>query len=153
MLKEVGVEVESKRVLWVKPLPDYGPLFSIVGELRQDDKRRFWIEGFVARRNARDIEADTGQMSTGVEFQLPMSHIRGVRTMRVMQLKSEITQLSLSDPCRKPSVVGDQRVAATNKHRRFFWIGLKKKLYRQPTTYIPPTRMRVRRARLEMLAS
>jgi hypothetical protein len=28
----------------------------------------------MAQPNNRDIEADTGQMSTGVEIQLPMSH-------------------------------------------------------------------------------
>ena len=74
MLKEVGVDVVSKRVLWVKPRSDYKSLFSIMGDLREDEKRRFWIEGFVTQGNNRDIEADAGQMSTSVEIQLPMSH-------------------------------------------------------------------------------
>jgi len=74
MLKEVGVDVVSKRVLWVKPRPDYESLFSIMRDLRQDEKRRFWIEGLVTQGNNRDIEADTGQMSTSVEIRLPMSH-------------------------------------------------------------------------------
>jgi len=42
--------------------------------LRQDEKRHFWIEGLVTQGNNRDIEADTGQMSTSVEIRLPMSH-------------------------------------------------------------------------------
>lgn len=73
MLKEVGVDVVSKRALWVNPRPDYESLFSIMGDLHEDEKRRFWIEGFVTQGNNRDIEADTGQMSTGVEILLPMS--------------------------------------------------------------------------------
>jgi hypothetical protein len=74
MLKEVGVDVMSKRVLWVKPRPDYESLFSIMRDLRQDEKRYFWIEGLVTQGNNRDIEADTGQMSTDVKIALPVSH-------------------------------------------------------------------------------
>jgi hypothetical protein len=41
MIQEVGVDVEIKRVLWVKARPDYEPLFSILDGLRQDAARRF----------------------------------------------------------------------------------------------------------------
>ena len=98
-----------KRVLWVKACPDYEPLFSILNAMRQDADRRFWIEPLEAQENNCDIEADTGQMSTGVKIALSMSHnmldkSRGVRTMRILHLKSEIAQRELSDLCRKPSV-------------------------------------------------
>jgi hypothetical protein len=64
----------SKRDLWVKARPDYEPLFSILDGLRQDANRRFWIERLEAQENNCDLEVDTGQMSTGVEILLPMSH-------------------------------------------------------------------------------
>ena len=74
MIQEVGVDVVAKRVLRVKARPDYEPLFSILDGLRQDTDRRFWIEPVEAQEDNCDIEADTGQMSTGVEILLPMSH-------------------------------------------------------------------------------
>ena len=74
MIQEVGVDVTVKRVLWVKARPDYEPLFSILDGLQQDADRRFWIARVEANGNNCDIEADTGQMSTGVEIALRMSH-------------------------------------------------------------------------------
>jgi hypothetical protein len=47
MIQEVGVDVEIKRVLWVKARPDYESLISILDGLRQDADWRFWIERFV----------------------------------------------------------------------------------------------------------
>ncbi|OGO38602.1 MAG: hypothetical protein A2W35_11320 [Chloroflexi bacterium RBG_16_57_11] len=58
----------------MKARPDYEPLFSILDGLRQDTDRRFWIERLEAQGNNSDIEADTGQMSAGVEIRLQMSH-------------------------------------------------------------------------------
>jgi DNA-binding NarL/FixJ family response regulator len=74
MIQEVGVDVEIKRVLWVKARPDYEPLFSILDGLRHDADRRFWIESFVTPEDNCDVEEDTGQVSTGVEIVLQMSH-------------------------------------------------------------------------------
>jgi hypothetical protein len=74
MIQEVGVDVVAKRVLRVKARPDYEPLFSILDGLRHDADRRFWIERLEAQEDDCDIEADTGQASTGVEIQLQMSH-------------------------------------------------------------------------------
>jgi hypothetical protein len=34
IIQEVGVDVEIKRVLWVKARPDYEPLFSILDRMR-----------------------------------------------------------------------------------------------------------------------
>jgi hypothetical protein len=74
MLQEVGVDVVTKRVLWVKARPDYEPLFSILDGLRHDADRRFWIGSFVTPEDNCDVEADTGQVGTGVEIVLQMSH-------------------------------------------------------------------------------
>ena len=74
MIQEVGVDVEIKRVLWVKARPDYEPLFSILDGMRHDADRRFWIERMEAREDNCDIEVDTGQVSVGVEIMLQMSH-------------------------------------------------------------------------------
>ena len=74
MLQEVGVDVAAKRVLWVKARPDYEPLFSILDGLHLDSERRYWIERLEAHEDNCDIEADTGQASTGVEILLQMSH-------------------------------------------------------------------------------
>ena len=61
-------------LLITKPRSYYEPLFSIVDGLRHDADRRFWIESFVTPEDNCDIEEDTGQVSTGVEIALSMSH-------------------------------------------------------------------------------
>jgi hypothetical protein len=66
--------VAAKRVLWVKARPDYEPLFLILDGLCPDAERRYWKGCCEAQGNNSNTEADTGQMSTGVEIQLPMSH-------------------------------------------------------------------------------
>lgn len=73
MIQEVGVDVATKRVLWVKARPDYEPLSSILDGLRLDGERRYWIECLEAQENNCDIVVDTGQVSTGVEILLQMS--------------------------------------------------------------------------------
>ena len=74
MIQEVGLDVTVKRVLWVKAQPDYEPLFSILDGMRQDTDRRFWIEQLEASEDNCDIEEDMGQVNTGVEIVLQMSH-------------------------------------------------------------------------------
>jgi len=74
MHQEVGVDVAARRVLWVKVRPDYEPLFAILDGLHKDGDLRYWIEPFEAQADTRDIEACTGQMSTGVKTFPQMSH-------------------------------------------------------------------------------
>jgi len=74
MIQEVGIDMAAKSALWVKARPDYEPLFSILDGLRHDADRRFWIESFVTPEDNCDVEEDTGQVSTGVEIVLQMSH-------------------------------------------------------------------------------
>ena len=42
--------------------------------MRQDNNRRFWIERLDASEDSCDIEEEMGQVSTGVEIVLQMSH-------------------------------------------------------------------------------
>jgi len=63
-----------KRAIWVKARPYYEPLFLILDGLCPDAERRYWKGCCEAQGNNSNTEADTGQMSTGVEIQLPMSH-------------------------------------------------------------------------------
>jgi hypothetical protein len=74
MIKKVGVDMTAKCVLWVKACPDYEPLFSVLDGLRPDSGRHYWIERKVMENNISDIQVDSGQISTGVEFLRKMSH-------------------------------------------------------------------------------
>ena len=61
-------------LLWVRACPDYEPLFSILDGFRPDSDRHYWIECNVMEKNISDIQVDSGQISTGVEILLKMSH-------------------------------------------------------------------------------
>jgi hypothetical protein len=61
-------------VLWVRACLDHEPLFSILDGLRLDSEGHYWIECKVMEKNISDIQVDSGQMSTGVEILLTMSH-------------------------------------------------------------------------------
>ena len=75
MIQEVGVDVATKRVLWVKARPDYEPLFAILDRLHPDAERRYWLEeSLETQEDNCDIAADTGQVSTGVKTSAAMSH-------------------------------------------------------------------------------
>ena len=50
------------------------PQFSILDGLRLDSERRYWIEHRDTEGTISDIGVDIGQMSTGVEILLTMSH-------------------------------------------------------------------------------
>jgi site-specific DNA recombinase len=44
MLQEIGVDLEAKRMVWLKAQPDYEPIFAVLAGLRQDENRLFWLE-------------------------------------------------------------------------------------------------------------
>jgi len=75
----------------VKARPDHEPLFSILDGLRPDVGRCYRIERCEAQADNCDPAADTGQINTGVEIQLPMSDKRCISNEGYM-LKSEIAQ-------------------------------------------------------------
>jgi len=62
------------RVLLQKASPYYESSFFILFGLRLDGERHYWIERRETEGNICDIGVDTGQMSTGVEIVLQMSH-------------------------------------------------------------------------------
>jgi len=74
MLQEVGVDVATKQILWIKVRPDYEPLFAILDGLHKDGGVRYWIEPFEAQADTKDIEVCTGQIRTGVKNFPQMSH-------------------------------------------------------------------------------
>jgi hypothetical protein len=61
-------------LLWVRVRSDYELLFSILDGFRPDSKRRYWIDRKVMEMDNSDIQVDSGQISTGVEILLKMSH-------------------------------------------------------------------------------
>lgn len=71
---------------WVKPRPDYEPLFSILDGLRLDTDRRNWIERKEADGDVCDIEVDFGQESTSVEILLSMLGHRSSRRGKALQI-------------------------------------------------------------------
>jgi site-specific recombinase XerC len=52
----------------------YEPLFSILDGVRLDNEKRYWIERREVKGNNSDIKEEVGNMSTGVEILLPVSH-------------------------------------------------------------------------------
>ncbi len=51
MIQEVGCDVGTKRIMWVKVSPDYEILFRLMDRLRPDAERRYWIENKSAEGN------------------------------------------------------------------------------------------------------
>ena len=58
----------------MKVQPDNEQFFSNLGGSRQNSNRWFWIVRIEAFEDNCGIEEDMGQMSTGVEILLTMSH-------------------------------------------------------------------------------
>ena len=74
MIKEVGVDVAAKRVIWIKARPDFDVRFQLLNNLRVDEQRRFWITYPEVDEDTCDIREDLGQMGTEVKIALPVSH-------------------------------------------------------------------------------
>ena len=43
LVQEVGCDVISKSVLWVKVRPDYEPLFRLLNGMKVDKENRYWL--------------------------------------------------------------------------------------------------------------
>ncbi len=74
MIQEVGCDVGTKHIAWVKVNPDYEILFRLMDGLRPDTRRRYWIREDVAIVDTGDIREELGQMGTEVKIAFPMSH-------------------------------------------------------------------------------
>ncbi len=73
MLQEVGCDVGTKRIVWVKVNPDYEILFRLMDGLQPDAGRRYWIREQGTEEDICDIGEDLGQMGTEVKIAFPMS--------------------------------------------------------------------------------
>jgi len=74
MIQEVGCDVDTKRIMWVKVNPDYEILFRLMDRLRPDAGRRYWIREQGAERNIVDIGEEMRQTVTEVKIAFPVSH-------------------------------------------------------------------------------
>jgi hypothetical protein len=74
MIQEVGCDVGSKRIVWVKVNPDYEILFRLMDGLRPDAGRRYWIKEYSAEGDIGDMGEELGQMATEVKIAFPVSH-------------------------------------------------------------------------------
>jgi hypothetical protein len=61
-------------LLWVRVQSDYELLFSILDGFHPDSDRHYWIVRKVMEMDNSDIQVNSGQISTGVEILLKMSH-------------------------------------------------------------------------------
>ncbi len=73
MIQEVGCDVGSKRILWVKVNPDFEILFRLIDGLHADTGRRYWIKEYSAEVDICDTREDMGQTVTEVKISLSMS--------------------------------------------------------------------------------
>jgi hypothetical protein len=73
MIQEVGIDVATKQVVWVKTRSDFDVLFHLLHNLLVDDRRRFWIVYSVADEDICDLGEDMGQIATGVKIPPNMS--------------------------------------------------------------------------------
>jgi len=73
-VKEVGIDVALRHVLWAKDQPNYEPFFSNLDGLRLDGEWRYWIDHSGTEGKICHIEIDNGQMRADIEIQQTMSH-------------------------------------------------------------------------------
>jgi len=74
MIQEVGCDVGTKRIVWVKVKPDYEILFRLMDRLDPGAERRYWIREKGTEADIGDIQEGLGQMETEVKISFPMSH-------------------------------------------------------------------------------
>ena len=74
MIQEVGCDVGTKRIVWVKVRPDFEILFGLMNGLHADTGRRYLIEQNNPQENSGDIEVDKGHIGAEVKISAAMSH-------------------------------------------------------------------------------
>ena len=74
MIREVGCDVGTKRIVWVKVNPDYEILFRLMDRLRLDAGRRYRIREHGTEDNIYDNGENLGQMATVVKIAFPVSY-------------------------------------------------------------------------------
>ena len=74
MVQEVGCDVGTKRIVWVKVRPDYEILFRLMDGLDASAERRYWIREQDAEVDIGDIGEEIRQIATEVKIAFPVSH-------------------------------------------------------------------------------
>jgi hypothetical protein len=74
MIQEVGCDVGSKHIVWVKVNPDYEILFRLMDGLQSDAGLRYWIREHGADVDIDDIGEEMRQTATKVKILPPMSN-------------------------------------------------------------------------------
>lgn len=74
MIQEVGCDVGTKCIMWVKVNPEYEILFRPMDRLRLDAGRRYWIREQGADVDIIDTGEELGQIATEFKIAFPVSH-------------------------------------------------------------------------------
>jgi site-specific DNA recombinase len=74
MIQEVGCDVGTKRIMWIKVNPDYEILFRLMDRLRPDAGRRYWIREQGAEGNIVGTGEEIEQAVTEVKIAFPVAH-------------------------------------------------------------------------------
>ena len=92
----MGVDVVTKRVIWLKARPDFDVLFQLFNNLCLDEQRRFWIVYPDEYENICGAGEGLRQMATEVKITLPMSH--NFLTEPKEQVKQQYCTLKVRSP-------------------------------------------------------
>ena len=74
MIQEVGCDVSTKKIVWVKVNPDFEILFRIMDCLIPDNGRKYLVKTSEAKEANCIDEEDKGQMGVEVKISAPMYH-------------------------------------------------------------------------------
>jgi hypothetical protein len=74
MIQEVGCDVSTKKIVWVKVNPDFEILFRLMGGLIPDNGRKYLVKTLETNEANCINEEDKGQMGVEVKISAPMSH-------------------------------------------------------------------------------
>jgi hypothetical protein len=101
IIQEVGCDVGTKCIKWVKVSPDFEILFRLMDGFHPDIGRRYWIGSKEAQGDNCDNQEDKEHEGAGVKTSAPMSHnaLTSVEEYEMMgnRLKVEIAQQPLND--------------------------------------------------------
>ncbi len=74
MIQEVGCDVSTKKIVWVKVNPDFEILFRLMDGLFPDNGRKYLVRTLETKEVNSTNEEDKGQMGVEVKISAPMSH-------------------------------------------------------------------------------
>ena len=74
MIQEVGCDVGTKCIVWIKVKPDYEILLRLMDGLVPSAERRYWIRERGTDADIGDIQKGLEQIETEVKISFPMFH-------------------------------------------------------------------------------